>query len=70
VCAVGEILVYEGTWVGVACRWNWPQAGHVLAQLCDEVRWFHWVCVKGQVHRGSLKVLHTRARLLTLVDPL
>jgi hypothetical protein len=48
VCAVGEILVYEGTWIGVACCWNWPEAGHVLAQLCDEVRWFHRVCVRHQ----------------------
>jgi hypothetical protein len=31
VCAVGE-----GTWIGVVCCWNWPEAGHVLAQLCDE----------------------------------
>jgi hypothetical protein len=22
---------------------NWPEAGHVLAELCDEERWFHWV---------------------------
>jgi hypothetical protein len=24
VCAVGEVLVYEGTWVGVACCWYFP----------------------------------------------
>jgi hypothetical protein len=47
-CAVGEILVYEGTCVGVACCWNWPEAGHVLAQLCDEVRLFHRVCNRRQ----------------------
>jgi hypothetical protein len=32
VCAVGEVLVYEGTWVGVACCWNRSEAGLVLAQ--------------------------------------
>jgi hypothetical protein len=38
VCAVGEVLVCEGTWVGVACCRYWPEAGHMLAQLCDVVR--------------------------------
>jgi hypothetical protein len=43
VCAIMEILVHRCTWTGVACRRNWSEASHVLAQLCDEVRWFHRV---------------------------
>jgi hypothetical protein len=48
VCAVGEVLVYEGTWVGVACCRNWPEVSHMLAQLCDEMRRFHRVVVRHQ----------------------
>jgi hypothetical protein len=29
VCTVGDILVYEVSWAGVACCWNWPEAGHL-----------------------------------------
>jgi hypothetical protein len=41
VCAVGEVLVYEGTWFGVARCWNRSEAGHVPAQLLDEVIWVY-----------------------------
>jgi hypothetical protein len=40
--------VYEGIWTGVACCWNWPEADLVLAQLSDEVRWFHRMCGRSQ----------------------
>jgi hypothetical protein len=48
VCAVGEVLVCEGStqWVGVACCRYWPEAGHMLAQLCDEVRMIHRAVVR------------------------
>jgi hypothetical protein len=32
----------------MAFCWNWSQADHVLAELRDEVRWFHWVGRWGQ----------------------
>jgi hypothetical protein len=48
VFTVSEIVVYEATWIGVACCWKWPETGHLLAQLCDEVRWFHRVCDRRQ----------------------
>jgi hypothetical protein len=42
-CPVGEVLVYEVTWVGVARCWNRLVVVHVLAQLRDEVCWVHWM---------------------------
>jgi hypothetical protein len=30
--------VHECSWGGVVCCWNWFEAGHVLAELGDEVR--------------------------------
>jgi hypothetical protein len=48
VCATAEVLVYERCWGGVARCPNWSQAGHVLAELRDEVRWFHWVGHRGR----------------------
>jgi hypothetical protein len=43
VCAVTEVLVHECAWRGVACCWNWCEAGHVSAKLCDEVHcWSGW----------------------------
>jgi hypothetical protein len=41
--ATVEVLVHEHFWGGVARCWNWSQAGHVSAELRDEVRWFHLV---------------------------
>jgi hypothetical protein len=38
-----EVLVVECSGEGVACCRNWSEAGHVLAELGNEVRWFHWV---------------------------
>jgi hypothetical protein len=38
-----EVFVHQFSWTGVACRWNWSEASHVLAQLYDEVRWFNRV---------------------------
>jgi hypothetical protein len=46
--AVMEVLVYECGWREVVRCQNWSEAGHMLAQLCDEVLWFHWVCCRGQ----------------------
>jgi hypothetical protein len=37
--ALPEIAVHECGWGGVVCCWNRPEAGHVLAELCDEERW-------------------------------
>jgi hypothetical protein len=31
----------------VRCR-NWSKAAHMTAQLCDEMRWFHWIRYGGQ----------------------
>jgi hypothetical protein len=47
-CAVGEVLVYEGTWVGVARCWNRLEAGHVLAELRDEVCRVYWMLGRRQ----------------------
>jgi hypothetical protein len=36
--ALLEVAVHECNWRGVACCRNWSEAGHVLAQLNDEMR--------------------------------
>jgi hypothetical protein len=41
--ALLEICVHECSRGGVACCRNWCEAGHVLTELGDEVRWIHWV---------------------------
>jgi hypothetical protein len=33
-----EVAVHECRWGGAACCRNWSDAGHVLAELGDEVR--------------------------------
>jgi hypothetical protein len=38
-----EVVVHECSRGGVACCPNWSEAGHVLAELSDEMRWIHWV---------------------------
>jgi hypothetical protein len=43
-CAGMEVFVHECSWTGVACGWKWSEARRVLAQLCDEMRWFNRVC--------------------------
>jgi hypothetical protein len=39
VCALLEVTVQECSRGGMACRWNWPEADHVLVELGDEVQW-------------------------------
>jgi hypothetical protein len=53
VYAVGKVLVYEGTWVGVARCWNRLKANHVLTQLRDEVCWDHWMLGRRQEFAGD-----------------
>jgi hypothetical protein len=48
-----EVLVYECSWIGVACRWNRFEASHVLAQLCDELQWFNGVRCLSQELAGD-----------------
>jgi hypothetical protein len=43
-CTGMEVFVHKCSWTGVACCWNWSEASHILAQLCDEMRWFNRVC--------------------------
>jgi hypothetical protein len=38
-----EVAVHEYSGGGVTCYRNWSQAGHVLMELGDEVRWIEWV---------------------------
>jgi hypothetical protein len=46
--AVTEVLVHEcGRGGAVRCR-NWSEAGHMTAQLCHEMCWFHWVRCSGR----------------------
>jgi hypothetical protein len=49
VCPDGEgmgaflaVAVHECSQGGVACCWNWSEAGHMLAELGDEMSWIHW----------------------------
>jgi hypothetical protein len=37
-----EIAVHECRRGGVACCRNWSEAGHVLVELGDEMRWIQW----------------------------
>jgi hypothetical protein len=41
--ALIEVAVYECSRGDVACCRYWTEAGHVLAELGDEMRWIHWV---------------------------
>jgi hypothetical protein len=41
VYALLEAAVHECSRGGVVCCQNWSEAGHVLAELGDEVRWIH-----------------------------
>jgi hypothetical protein len=52
-CAVVKILGYECSRTGVACCRNWSEASHMLAQLCDEVCCFHWLCGRSQELAGD-----------------
>jgi hypothetical protein len=65
-----EITVHECRRGGVACCRDWSEAGHVLAELGDEMRWIHWFGGQLVAHRVFLEVRRTRARLPMLVDPL
>jgi hypothetical protein len=37
VCSFLEVVVHECRQGGVACCWNWSEAGHVLAEFCEHV---------------------------------
>jgi hypothetical protein len=41
--ALPEVAMHECSQGGVACCWNCSEAGHVLEELSDEMRWVHWV---------------------------
>jgi hypothetical protein len=41
--ALLEVAVHECSRGGVTCCWNWSEAGHVVEELGDEMRWVHWV---------------------------
>jgi hypothetical protein len=46
--AVMVVLVHDCGWGGVVRCGKLYEAGHMMAQLCDKVRWFHWVRCRGQ----------------------
>jgi hypothetical protein len=48
-----KVFVDEGSRAGVACSWNRSESSHVLAQLCDDVHWFYWVCCRCQELAGD-----------------
>jgi hypothetical protein len=35
--------LHEYSQGGVAGCWNWSEAGHVLAELGDEIRYIYWI---------------------------
>jgi hypothetical protein len=37
-----DIIVHECSWGDLACCRNLSEAGYMLAELGDWVRWFHW----------------------------
>jgi hypothetical protein len=41
--ALIEVAVHACSQGGMACCRNRSEAGHMLAELGDEVRWIHWV---------------------------
>jgi hypothetical protein len=47
-CALLEIAVQECSGEGVACCRNLYEAGHMLAERRDEVRWICWVGGRSQ----------------------
>jgi hypothetical protein len=42
------VVVHDCSQRGVAYIRDWSQAGHVLGELADEMRCFHWVRCRSQ----------------------
>jgi hypothetical protein len=48
-----EVAVHECSRGDMACCRDWSEAGHMLAELGDEVRWMYWVGGQSQDLAGD-----------------